>query len=202
MADTVLGSTSVAAVATVAPESRIVLGLRPLWGEAHALGPVWPCACAPGDNLSLHEALATAPAGSVIVCDAGGDVTHGYFGELMATDALSRGIAGLVIDGAVRDSAVLARLGFPVFCRGFAPSPCTKAARRKTEAVTLATIAVTTADVVVADADGVAFVAAEQFEDVLSQVEALERREQAIKDAIASGKRLGDLLFRGSGTDG
>ena len=195
----IASSASVAAVANVVPATRVVLGLASLFVEARALGPAWPCACPRGDNLSLHHALATAPQGSVLVCDAAGDVSHGYFGELMATDALRRGVAGIVIDGAIRDSAVLSRLRFPVFCRGFAPHPCTKEVSGRAASVTLAGVAVTTADVVVADADGVAFVPGDQLDDVLAGIEELERREQTIKEAMASGKRLADVLFGGDG---
>lgn len=79
-----------------------------------------------GDNRALHAALASAPARSVVVCDAGGDAERGYFGELMARNALAGGIAGLVIDGAIRDSTAIASITFPVFSRAHAARPWTK----------------------------------------------------------------------------
>lgn len=74
-----------------------------------------------GDNRALHAALASAPPRSVVVCDAGGDAEHGYFGELMARNALAGGIAGLVIDGAIRDSTAIASITFPCLFPGRMP---------------------------------------------------------------------------------
>lgn len=83
-------------------------------------GIAYTVQCAPGDNLMLHKALQRAPAGSVLVATVGGAYEFGYWGGMMATAAQARGLAGLAIDGCVRDSAEIARMGFPMFCRGFA----------------------------------------------------------------------------------
>ncbi|MFH2115901.1 MAG: 4-carboxy-4-hydroxy-2-oxoadipate aldolase/oxaloacetate decarboxylase, partial [Spirochaetota bacterium] len=82
-------------------------------------GPAYTVQCAPGDNLMLHKALQRAPAGSVLVASVGGLYEYGYWGGMMAVAAMSRGIAGLAIDGCVRDSEEIAKMGFPIFCRGF-----------------------------------------------------------------------------------
>ncbi|HSV55571.1 MAG TPA: 4-carboxy-4-hydroxy-2-oxoadipate aldolase/oxaloacetate decarboxylase, partial [Magnetospirillaceae bacterium] len=93
--------------------------IRPAYPSARVCGLAYTVQCAPADNLMLHKALQRAPSGVVLVAAVGGDHAYGYWGGMMAVAAQARGIAGLAIDGCVRDSAELARMGFPVFCRGF-----------------------------------------------------------------------------------
>src|SRR5260370_13622416 len=70
--------------------------------------------CHPGDNLMIHVAVARAQAGAVIVVQAQ-DASYGVWGEVLTVAAMARGIAGLVVDGSVRDLGAIRRLGFPVF---------------------------------------------------------------------------------------
>lgn len=85
--------------------------------EGGLVGPAFTVRTAPGDNLMLHKALDMAAPGDVIVVDAGGDSTNALIGELMVSHAKARGIAGVVIDGAVRDRDVLQEINLPVFAR-------------------------------------------------------------------------------------
>lgn len=187
---------STPAVATVAgAAARRVPGLQPVDPASSLCAPAATCRCAPGDNLALHRLLFSAPAGSVLVCAAGGDVEHGYFGELASADAVNRGLGGLVIDGAVRDAAAVEESGFPVFARGLAPHQCAKdVAHSVGEPVELAGVRVALGDIVVADRDGVVVVAAADWPTVAREAEALEAREVELRAAIARGERLADLL--------
>src|SRR5690606_23337032 len=90
-------------------------GLRPCHGEARLQGVAFTIRTRPGDNLMVHKALDIAQPGDVIVVDAGGDTTNSIIGEIMLRYALSRQLAGFVIDGAVRDSAALREVGLPVY---------------------------------------------------------------------------------------
>ncbi|MDD9840282.1 methyltransferase, partial [Escherichia coli] len=72
----------------------------------------------PGDNLMLHYAIDIAEAGDVIVVDAGGDLTNALIGEMMVAYAIKKGIAGIVINGAIRDSVVIGEGEFPLFAAG------------------------------------------------------------------------------------
>ena len=129
------------------------------------------------------------------MCDARGDGEHGYFGELLALDARGRGLAGLVIDGAVRDTAAIVEVGFPVFHCGTAPAPAAKSDPGAVgEAVEVGAARVEPGDVVVADRDGVLVVAAAEWPDVAARAEALEAHEAELRDALARGERLGELL--------
>jgi regulator of RNase E activity RraA len=74
--------------------------------------------CRPGDNLMIHKALTMAQPGDVIVVDAGGDLTNSLFGEIMVATAVKRGVAGVVLNGAVRDSEEIGRGTFPLYAAG------------------------------------------------------------------------------------
>ena len=101
------------------PQARVIdAPLCPLAPGMALAGRAVTVRCKPGDNLALHLAMAQAGAGDVLVVDYGGSCGSGPFGEIMALACQLRGIAGLVTDGAVRDSAQIAALGFPVFARG------------------------------------------------------------------------------------
>ena len=93
--------------------------LRPVWTSARLAGPAYPVQAVPGDNLALQRAVRDAPAGSVLVADAGGG-EFGYWGEILTEIAMVRGLVGLVIDGSVRDIDEIERLGFPIFASGLA----------------------------------------------------------------------------------
>jgi len=95
-------------------------GIKPSTHGDRICGPAYTVQCAPGDNLMLHKPLQRGPAGSVLVASVGGAYEFGYWGGMMATAAQARGVAGLAIDGCVRDSAEIAKMGFPMFCRGYA----------------------------------------------------------------------------------
>ena len=81
-------------------------------------GPALTVKTRPGDNLMLHKALDLAEPGDVIVVDAGGDLTNAIIGEIMSGYAASRGLGGIVINGAIRDAGALRRASFPVYAAG------------------------------------------------------------------------------------
>lgn len=92
--------------------------LRPYHGAGVLAGPALTVRTRPGDNLMVHKALKMIEPGDVIVVDAGGDLTNALVGELMLSYAMKAGAAGIVINGAVRDSAWIGANEFPVFAAG------------------------------------------------------------------------------------
>ena len=139
--------------------------------------------------------LLVARPGDVLVCDAGGNTDVGHFGELMALDARGQGIAGLVVDGAVRDSGPVAELGFPVFHVGLAPRAAAKERVASAgEPIVLCGVTVRPGDQVVADRDAVLVVARADWPEVRAAAEALVEREAGIRAALAEGRRLADVL--------
>ena len=173
----------------------IVTGFVPVWPEARAAGPALTVRGAPDDNLALHRALDAVGAGELIVLDAGDSRAAGLCGELLALSARRRGAAGLVVNGAIRDSVEIAALAFPVFHRGTSP-----VASRKEEPgelrvpIRLGGVPIEPGDLVVADVDGIAVVPGELVEAVLADVEALAAREEALRAGIEAGESTLDLL--------
>src|SRR5215213_368427 len=92
--------------------------LRPLHSGGVLAGPALTVKQRPGDNLMVHAALNRAEPGDVLVVDAGGDLTNAIMGELMLAHAEQIGLAGVVINGAVRDFGWIRASRFPVFAAG------------------------------------------------------------------------------------
>ena len=145
------------------------------------------------DHLPVFIALAEAEAGDVLVIVTGGR-RLAVAGELFATEARRRGVAGIVIDGFCRDVHGLRRLGLPVFARGTIPMSGSTVSRAPlSQAVRCGGVDVQPGDVVFADDDGIVIAPAERLEAALEQGEAIARAEQAILEALGRGERLHDL---------
>jgi 4-hydroxy-4-methyl-2-oxoglutarate aldolase len=173
----------------------IVPRVSALHSRSVAVGTAMTCSCNPADNLALHRALATAPPGSVLVCDAGGRLDGGYMGELMATDAINQRIQGLVISGSVRDTALLEELGFAVFCMGRAIPSCRKeSAGSYGEPIVIEGVPVAPGDQVIADPDGVVIVPRDKWPAVEARARAVQENERKIAARIASGTRISEVL--------
>jgi len=92
--------------------------LRPMHKKGYLIGSALTVKCRPGDNLMIHKALTMAQKGDVIVVDAGGDLTNALFGEIMTATAVAIGVAGIVLNGAVRDAEEIGQGEFPLYAAG------------------------------------------------------------------------------------
>src|SRR5579875_1152227 len=147
-----LGATTLGEAGGLAMHRRI----KPVWPGAAVAAPAFPVRCTPGDNLAVHVAVTVAPPGSVLVVDVGQVADRGYWGEVLTTGAEAAGLAGLVIDGGVRDVAALEAHGFPVFSSTVALTGATKKERGAAGApARVGGVVVERGDWVVGDADGV-----------------------------------------------
>ena len=154
-------------------------GITPVWSGARVAGRAFTVQTRAGDNLFVHRALELASPGDVLVVDGGGDTTRALIGDLIGLKAQRAGIAGFVVDGAVRDADALAELGLPVFARAVTPAgPYKHGPGRLDVAVAIGGVVVTPGDLVVGDADGVVVVRAADVETVLTDAEAVLEREQ------------------------
>ncbi|QCR20564.1 methyltransferase [Agrococcus sp. SGAir0287] len=162
-------------------------GVQPVWRGAHLVGPAVTVEVAAGDNLGIHEALATVGEGDVLVVNGhGGD--RALIGELIAERLRVRGCAGIVVDGVVRDVDDLEELGFPTFARGSSPAgPFKHGPHRIGVPVAIGGVVVAPGDVIVADGDGVVVVPRDELLAVVERAEAKHADESAIRRSIVAG---------------
>jgi 4-hydroxy-4-methyl-2-oxoglutarate aldolase len=143
------------------------------------------------DNLWLHRALDIAQPGDVLVVYTSGMYEHGYWGEVMTTAAATRGLAGLVIDGCVRDADLLEQIGFPVFSRGLSIRGTGKdygAIGWINQPVMIGNVTVCAGDLIVADRDGVVAIPRSRAAQVVEDATKREAQEAAICKRLAAGE--------------
>ena len=169
--------------------------IRPAWHGAKVCGRAITVECPPGDNLMLHIAVANAKPGAIIVATVGGFLLAGAWGEILTEAALACGVAGLVIDGAVRDIDAIEALRFPVFSRGLAIGSCTKERPGKLDVpIQLGGAAVRPGDLVVGNADGLVVVEQGRIEEVYQAAVERRKRESEIITKLRQGRTTLELL--------
>lgn len=174
-------------------------GLKPVNPSSRLVARAFTLRAMPGDNLTLHWAITQAQPGEVIVVDGGGLLDVALWGELMSLAAQARGIAGLVIDGAIRDQETLAAMDFAVYARGSTPRGPVKASMGEASIpIACGGVVVKPGDLIVGDGDGVAVIPQEKLDAILTAAEAIAAKEEILKERIARGERLFDLLNLGA----
>lgn len=188
--------------------NRLVAGgaaLRPMHAGGKLCGPAFTVKVAPGDNLMVHKAIDLAAPGDVIVVDAGGVLTSAIIGDIMTSLARKRGLAGMVIYGAIRDAAEIRARRFPVYACGVTHrGPYKNGPGEINLPVALDGMVVHPGDIVVGDADGVVAVPQAHAAEVLALARAQLAKESAMLKAIAAGnadRRWVDELLRQHGCD-
>jgi 4-hydroxy-4-methyl-2-oxoglutarate aldolase len=169
--------------------------IRPIVPGMKLCGSALTVRCQSADNLTLHAAIALAQPGDVIVADVGGGLEAGHWGEITTVAAQTRGVAGLVINGGVRDVAPIARRGFAVF----APAVSMKATVKSTlglinHPIVCGGVTVYPGDLVLADDDGVVVVARERVAQVLEAARQREEREAGVMRRLEAGELTLDVL--------
>jgi len=169
--------------------------IRPVWAGAVLAAPAVPVTCTPGDNLAIHVAVAVASPGEVLVVDVGTIPERGYWGEVLTTAAKARGLAGLVIDGGVRDTAAIESHSFPVFSSMVALPGATKHSPGSVGApATVGEVLVEPGDWVVGDADGVVIVPAQDLDDVIAAGRSRAAKEDGFFSSLRAGSTTIELL--------
>ncbi len=162
--------------------------LRPMHKEGKLAGPAFTVKTAAGDNLLVHKALDTARPGDVIVVDAGGVLDNAIIGELMMTRARQRGVAGIVIWGAIRDSAEIGAGTYPVFAAGVTHrGPYKNGPGEINVPIMMGGTPVNPGDIIVGDADGLVAVPQDMAERVLASAKAILAKETASMKQILAG---------------
>jgi 4-hydroxy-4-methyl-2-oxoglutarate aldolase len=170
--------------------------IKPVAPAMRLCGPAVTVHSPGGDNLWLHRAIYVAHPGDVLVVHTSGVHDFGYWGEIMSCAAAQRGIAGLVIDGCVRDGALLSEFDLPIFARGL----CIRGTGKDFGArgfinfpVLFDDLIVHAGDLVVGDADGVVVLPRDKAADVVAASEAREAKETAVIGELRQGARTLEL---------
>lgn len=169
-----------------------ITALRPRMKVA---GPAFTVEVRPGDNLMIHAAMTLAKPGDVLVIDGKGDQSAALMGTIMMTACKQLGLAGVVMDGAVRDSLEIAEMDYPVFSVGTNPNgPTKQVGGRIGHPVSVGGVTVNPGDFIIGDGDGVVAVEREKIESLLPlaahKVVAEAKRIAAIKGGNASAPWL------------
>ena len=160
---------------------------RPLVGVAR-------CVYAHEDFLPVIQALGEAKPGDVLVVDTQAS-TRALVGELFSLEAQNRGLAGIVVDGLMRDVRTLRGLDLPIYARGFCPcSGTTQTLAIERREIVCGGVTARTGDVVFGDDDGLMIGSPAQFESALPKAQAIADAERVAIAEMAAGKSLFSLL--------
>lgn len=167
--------------------------LRPIGSGAKLVGTAFTLVC-PDDHLTVLRALVDARPGDVLVIDTRGG-RRAVAGELFATEAMNRQLGGIVVDGAVRDTATLKALPFAVYARCVTPmSGTTETACETQITVQCGGVAVNPGDVLFGDDDGVIVSPAADLARIIPVAESIQRKEMDALSRMHAGERLPALL--------
>lgn len=181
-----------AAVAVISDNTNRLYGtrnLRPYHRSGKLLGTAVTVKTRPGDNQIIHKAYEFLRPGDVLVVDGAGDMTQALVGEIMMSRARAMGVAGFVIDGAIRDVAAFAEADFPCFARSVTHrGPYKTGPGEINVPVSIDGMVIMPGDMIVGDEDGVIAFDRTEAEALLTLVRAQEAREANALADIAAGR--------------
>ena len=155
------------------------MGILPYHKGGQLVGTALTVKTRNGDNLAIHAALKIARRGDVIVVDGGGDVSQALIGEIILTHAESLGVAGFVLDGAIRDVAAIRASELPCYARGIThKGPYKNGPGSLNVPVSIGGLVVHPGDLIVGDDDGIVALAPQAARDLLPAIRAQEERER------------------------
>jgi 4-hydroxy-4-methyl-2-oxoglutarate aldolase len=170
--------------------------IKPVVPSFHIAGPAVTVHSPPGDNLWLHRAIVAARPGDVLVVFVEGGYEFGYWGEIMSTAARARNLGGLVIDGCVRDGAVLERVGLPVFARGLCIRGTIKDFGARgwiNHPVLIGDVTIEPGDLIVGDTDGVVAIPRAAAATAVTKSREREDKEADVMRRLTEGATTIDL---------
>ena len=161
--------------------------IRPL-NEAPLLGTAFTVKTRPGDNLLTHKAIEMAEPGDILVIAAQGQLVNAILGELMTTWSQHRGIAGIIVDGAIRDVAALRKMTIPVYAAGVTPNgPYKDGPGEINVPVSCGGISINPGDILVGDSDSVVVINPTDAQRVLADARAVQEKETLQHQQVLNG---------------
>ncbi len=155
---------------------------------ATILGTAITCETGPNDNLAILGALSLAKPGDVLISATEGFTHSAVFGDNTALMAKGKGLAGIVIDGMMRDLAGLLPVGIPLFCRGITPNSCVRSGPGRVGLPIVAGgLTIHSGDVVIGDCDGIVIIPQTELDRLLPRIDAILEAEAATQQKIKSG---------------
>lgn len=163
--------------------------LRPMHsGDVVLAGPAYTVKTRPGDNLFVHKAIDLAQPGDIIVVDAGGALDNAIVGEMMLTHAETRGLGGVVIFGAIRDSGHVRNHPFPVYACGISlRGPFQSGPGHVNVPVAIAGMTIEPGDLILGDADGLICVPYDEVESLYAEAYKRFEGENAQRERVRNG---------------
>lgn len=167
------------------------VGLLPYHRGGHLVGTALTVRTRQGDNLAIHAALRMAREGDVIVIDGGGDISQALIGEIILAHAESIGVAGFVIDGAIRDVAAFRAGNTPCYARGVTHrGPYKNGPGALNVDVSIGGLVIHPGDLIIGDEDGIVALSSGLAAEILPGVRAQEEKERLKLEALRNGARL------------
>ncbi|MDO5115221.1 MAG: RraA family protein [Synergistaceae bacterium] len=163
--------------------------LSPMGRAKKLLGPALTVKSSMADNFIFHKALSLAQPGDVIVVNACGDTNHSVCGDVMYRYAMSRGVAGFVVDGCVRDLDFLQEHDFPVYAIGATPrGPYKNPVGEINFDIACGGQVVHPGDIIAGDADGIAVIRQDDALDISAKLAAVLEKETLMGRLIEEGR--------------
>ena len=163
--------------------------IYPLNPDIRLLGVAYTINAPAGDNLLFHAALDMAEPGDVLVLANKGSMSRSLCGEIMSTYAKSRGLAGIIIDGCVRDSDALRKMDFPVYAKGVTPNgPYKNEPGEINFPVSFGGIVIQPGDIIVGDSDGILVIPPEFAAEILEKAAATHASEAKQLEGIRTNQ--------------
>ncbi len=154
--------------------------IRP-YNKEKILGPAFTVKVPVGDNLMFHKAMDMAEPGDVIVIDAKGGIDRAIFGEIMVKYCNKRGIAGIIVDGCIRDVDAISQMNIPVYAKGESPNgPYKNGPGEINTPIALGGQVVYPGDIIVGDEDGVVVIKPEDAELIAEKTREVNDKEEKI----------------------
>lgn len=190
-----LARVSAANVSDALHRSGDIPGLRPVTPGAKMVGPAFTVRTYPGDWCKPVEAIDEAKPGDVLVIDAGG-VAPAVWGELATNSAMQRGLAGVVIFGAARDTGDIRELGFPLFCSLATPTAGEPKGFGETAVpIRIAGVRVSPGDWIIGDDDGVCVIPQEKAVEYTNRAMDVLEKENRLRKEIRAGSTLSQVAY-------